>query len=1186
LLQRALATTSTVGGDEESQFTEYFHDDNEEALTLAALPSRDDDDTLVVDIEAEGALDMIQSTIDGHRQATLADDLSSVGSLSQWTPSAARRTPVSVVRPIAEYEESLHSIPKVVCSPSGSFSIDTGYGNRNVSSKSRYRQYRGNSTITTSPYEKKNPTQGFGKYKEMTDNHRTRPSLTVVTDVDDESREDLAEDRCGGTAMNSTQNQRDSKNVSKRQCRDGEDEPSRTLEELIGLLEKGYRIKLHNFKGRERAFLFLRDDRKTICIRKNIKTLKESEADIVLDTSIDRIENLEFGRRSESGFHLSPLTSFSIGVADQECDSGIRFYDVEAASPVQREVLVSTLMIMMDAYGTKGEVGQSNPDFTDAPNDIYDNQLREVTEESTGTFDQPIVCSPSLEAIPCSPSLEIGANGIGFEAEEDGNTEDNEVVHAYDEQEANTKHRAFFGSFGCRKEMYMDTRGFEDEDDLIERVSSGEITDQASNRFSGNASGVPVVTVADDLVIETLLSDQDFSGEEISTSNETEMPERDQKSPRGQEIRVKTIQSSPSVSYGLPGAIDEESYNPKLEHYFFKDDESQLMSAGSAAMPIVIEVEDFEPISSLKSKMNTLSFSFSDQSFDVDCGDSVQGVVNSVRKRRLTGRGSAPPSYPTRISEVEELHEVSRLPRRTSTGGHSYEEPDMGQDSQFSSLYNGNIDESNRLRGAPGTSKDENSAFANIKPGLEVPTPHSLQIRGSNSQLTGGWCSDDICTGTLNDMAKTCTGIFAAQGVQQMVSQGGCIDTGFTSEQSAMVEEYIASALGAPTAVYSYFLDGKRQTLDLLSTLPSEPISKDATETTADERGAQKFRNRAARSNAQADRIRSLKNEMTFAHALKQSKERSFIRTTQSFDDAKFLPKLADSAAQKLHSSPLLDSLVTNMMSHWANEGTTGSSAKEMSQEDESVYYDSDPEDSRPRTLHHGPRKIQTLIPEDPDSQEISRPKVLDGSGIDRMNAKLGKRADEDSVKEIVQSMMNERLLVMWHPTQCKKSPNRAPILARLWIESGVYLIDGSFLLPKLSWVKAFGQQAKGTIGTNGNINKLDLLEICRIRACDQVDRSLHPFANGRLSWFIETQQDIFLFESETVEERDRIVYGLKLVVARLASLLMLRDIRAADEFFGAVSNGVPGEAPVWKVGCNDDEEGDEDASAERRREN
>jgi len=52
------------------------------------------------------------------------------------------------------------------------------------------------------------------------------------------------------------------------------------------------------------------------------------------------------------------------------------------------------------------------------------------------------------------------------------------------------------------------------------------------------------------------------------------------------------------------------------------------------------------------------------------------------------------------------------------------------------------------------------------------------------------------------------------------------------------------------------------------------------------------------------------------------------------------------------------------------------------------------------------------------------------------------------------------------------------------------------------------------------------------------------------------------MFETQSKQERGRVVNGLKLVIARLASLLMLRDLRAVDEFFGG--NAVPGEAPAW----------------------
>ena len=149
----------------------------------------------------------------------------------------------------------------------------------------------------------------------------------------------------------------------------------------------------------------------------------------------------------------------------------------------------------------------------------------------------------------------------------------------------------------------------------------------------------------------------------------------------------------------------------------------------------------------------------------------------------------------------------------------------------------------------------------------------------------------------------------------------------------------------------------------------------------------------------------------------------------------------------------------------------------------------------------------------------------------------------------------------MWHRTQTKKDKHRSPLCVRMWIESGVYLNNGTFLLPKLTWSKASQDDPlKQT-----PLEKIDLLDVCRIRPTMNIDRRLHPFALTQKSFYVETQTEIFVFQAQTIEERDRIVYGLKLVVARLASLLMLRDIRAADEFFGAFSCSVPGEAPTTR---------------------
>jgi hypothetical protein len=165
--------------------------------------------------------------------------------------------------------------------------------------------------------------------------------------------------------------------------------------------------------------------------------------------------------------------------------------------------------------------------------------------------------------------------------------------------------------------------------------------------------------------------------------------------------------------------------------------------------------------------------------------------------------------------------------------------------------------------------------------------------------------------------------------------------------------------------------------------------------------------------------------------------------------------------------------------------------------------------------------------------------------------------------------MINERLTLMWHPTQDKKDANRSPICVKMWIESGVSLVDGTFLLPKLSWTKSNDADFDSSNASRRKILqtepfKTDLLDICRIRTTEKIQRREHPFASPRKSFIVETQSDTFLFEAQSEQECERVVYGLKLSVARLASLLMLRDVRAAEEFFGQVNAQVPGEAPEW----------------------
>lgn len=161
----------------------------------------------------------------------------------------------------------------------------------------------------------------------------------------------------------------------------------------------------------------------------------------------------------------------------------------------------------------------------------------------------------------------------------------------------------------------------------------------------------------------------------------------------------------------------------------------------------------------------------------------------------------------------------------------------------------------------------------------------------------------------------------------------------------------------------------------------------------------------------------------------------------------------------------------------------------------------------------------------------------------------------------------------MWHPTQSEENKNQAPVCVKVWIESGVYLMDGTFLLPKLTWVPIHEANIDSFVMNAAveNPKCLDLLDVCRVRECTAIDRRRHPYANVDRSFLIQTQNETTLFETRSKQERAHIVNGMKLVIARLASLLMLRDVRAVDEFFGG--NSVPGEAPWWAKGDKEEDE-------------
>lgn len=281
----------------------------------------------------------------------------------------------------------------------------------------------------------------------------------------------------------------------------------------------------------------------------------------------------------------------------------------------------------------------------------------------------------------------------------------------------------------------------------------------------------------------------------------------------------------------------------------------------------------------------------------------------------------------------------------------------------------------------------------NKKSLAEQPSRQEITACNSHSQLVanGNWCTDDICSNALRDIAETCAGIFGKK--QDIVS---CpMSTGLTCQvdQQLALEEYIATALDAPSVMYSYLVEGDSWNV--------ETKDNNTGQSSPSGHARRRVQNRANLLNAQANRLRNLRNEMTFTSAFKRSKEMKFMSKAQSFDDAQMLSsqrrqqQATLKGAEKLHASPLIQNIVEALALD--EPGNTSNKGEEV------AYYDSDPEDMEPR--EPSDRGLVYFDRIDRARQVVSKP---DGPskvrGLDKIPlGKKVKKLDEESVVDIVQ---------------------------------------------------------------------------------------------------------------------------------------------------------------------------------------
>jgi hypothetical protein len=169
---------------------------------------------------------------------------------------------------------------------------------------------------------------------------------------------------------------------------------------------------------------------------------------------------------------------------------------------------------------------------------------------------------------------------------------------------------------------------------------------------------------------------------------------------------------------------------------------------------------------------------------------------------------------------------------------------------------------------------------------------------------------------------------------------------------------------------------------------------------------------------------------------------------------------------------------------------------------------------------------------------------------------------NEDAHYAVVQEFLNQTSTLVHHPTTTSSSgvtQPSSPVAVNGWLERGQRL--RTTIQPKWMWKPKPRDLAAGQ-NFQIPVKGIELLEITRIFKVERIDRNRYPLAKPRHCFIIKTLDDEeFCFEAKSFAERNRLVYSLKMVIARFGAQLIMADYRVYNEFF-ATTESVPGEAP------------------------
>ncbi|KAG7349943.1 hypothetical protein IV203_012540 [Nitzschia inconspicua] len=182
----------------------------------------------------------------------------------------------------------------------------------------------------------------------------------------------------------------------------------------------------------------------------------------------------------------------------------------------------------------------------------------------------------------------------------------------------------------------------------------------------------------------------------------------------------------------------------------------------------------------------------------------------------------------------------------------------------------------------------------------------------------------------------------------------------------------------------------------------------------------------------------------------------------------------------------------------------------------------------------------------------------------------------DEFAKSHVQELSNVRFPLIWHPPVDQKKAKSAlfakaptPVACHGVFEVGAHL-DHMVVQPKFTWSPILQpnlQENRKILLSGSQPHSVELLSIIRVNTPSPNqrpsltgsgwDRSIYPFCRLDRTLCVTTNDLTYpylVFEARSKSERDWLVIALKLIVARLASIIIVRDEDMLLEFFSPYS--------------------------------